>query len=195
MTNSMILRRIFMTFCLLVMSTSFFAQETSEADIFWNILEQHCGKAYKGTLVLPEEDPQFAGKELVMHIRSCEDNVIKIPFFVGDDRSRTWVLTKVDGLITLKHDHRHKDGSDDEITMYGGTATNTGKSDLQIFPADPATQKMIPAAAGNVWWITIDKTSFTYNLRRLGTDRVFKVVFDLQNSIETLLTPWGWKEE
>lgn len=171
------------------------AQDTeSRAKQFWNTLQTHCGKAYEGHLELPKEDKDFGGKQLVMHVRKCTDNEIKIPFFVGDDKSRTWILTFENDRITLKHDHRHEDGSEDDINFYGGTTTNTGKADLQLFPANEHTQKMIPGAASNVWWITIDDTTFTYNLRRLGTDRVFKVVMDLKKPIKTPDAPWGWKD-
>lgn len=171
-----------------------FAQQTSEVDQFWSSLQALCGTSYQGTLELPENDPQFAGKKLVMHVRSCSDTEIKVPFFVGDDRSRTWVFTKQNNRITLKHDHRHKDGTEDEITMYGGTTTNSGQASLQVFPADEETQTMIPAASGNVWWVTIDQSIFTYNLRRLGTERVFRISFDLSAPIENPAPPWGWKE-
>lgn len=164
------------------------------ADAFWSQLQSLCGNAYGGTLELPASDDQFSGKALVMHVRSCEPNVIKIPFFVGEDRSRTWVLTKSDGRITLDHDHRHEDGSPDAITMYGGATTNSGQPNLQIFPAHGWTRDMIPAASSNVWWITIDEKSFTYNLRRLGTERVFRVVFDLSTQVTTPEAPWGWEE-
>jgi hypothetical protein len=112
---------------------------------------------------------------------------------VGDNRSRTWVLTKNKIGITLKHDHRHEDGSEDKVTQYGGTTTNQGFSQMQIFPADNQTQKTIPAAASNIWWITINDSSFTYNLRRIGSDRLFTVSFNLKQPIETPLAPWGWK--
>lgn len=169
-------------------------QEKKEVDQFWSSLQSLCNTSYKGTLVLPENDPQFAGKELVMHVRSCNDTEIKIPFFVGEDRSRTWVLTKKNNRILLKHDHRHEDGSEDKITMYGGMTTNVGQAGLQIFPADAETQTIIPAASGNVWWITIDETTFTYNLRRLGTERIFTISFDLSIPVENPAAPWGWKE-
>ena len=180
-------------FTLLIAFTSF-AQEESQAQQFWNTLQSHCGMAYEGVLVLPEEDEAFGGKRLVMHVRSCSETEIKIPFFVGDDRSRTWILTKTDNRLTLKHDHRHKDGTEDEVNFYGGTSSNQGKAEIQFFPADAHTQKMIPAAATNVWWITLDETTFTYNLKRLGTDRIFKVEMDLSKAIKTPEVPWGWKE-
>ena len=91
----------------------------------------------------------------------------------------------------LKHDHRHEDGSEDEITQYGGIASNHGLSNLQTFPADEFTAELIPAAASNVWWIEIeDGKTFTYNLRRLGTDRYFSIQFDLTTEIETPPAPW-----
>lgn len=169
------------------------AQEKSPSEKFWETLSAHCGEAYEGKLVSPESDPRFAGR-LVMHVRSCEEGTLRIPFFVGEDRSRTWVLTLEGDRIKLKHDHRHEDGSEDEITQYGGIASNTGFAGMQIFPADQETTDLIPYAAGNVWWITVDETSFTYNLRRTGSETFFSVKFDLTKPIEAPAAPWGWQD-
>ncbi len=169
-------------------------KKSVETQEFWNHLKKLCGKSFEGILELPENDEQFGGKKLVMHVRSCNDSIIKIPFFVGDDKSRTWVLKLKDNRISLKHDHRHEDGSEDEITQYGGVTTNSGQSSLQVFSADEGTKKMIPAASSNTWWITLDNKQFTYNLRRLGTPRVFRVTFDLTKTIENPEAPWGWKD-
>lgn len=177
-----------------LIATPMISQERDPSEIFWNTLKSHCGKAYEGRLVLPEEDESFGGKKLVMHVRACNADEIKIPFYVGDDKSRTWVLTKKNGIISLKHDHRHEDGTEDAVNLYGGTASNIGKSHIQFFPADVHTQQMIPEAATNVWWITIDEKTFSYNLKRLGTDRIFKVVMDLTKPIVKPEAPWGWKE-
>jgi hypothetical protein len=166
----------------------------TEAQQFWNNLQSLCNQSFEGKLVLPEDDEQFGGKKLIMHVKSCHENEIKIPFFVGDDRSRTWVLTFDNNRILLKHDHRHEDGSEDDITMYGGKTTNAGQANIQIFPADEETKIMIPKASTNVWWITLNETEFTYNLRRLGTKRVFRVVFNLTKIVETPSDPWGWKD-
>lgn len=165
----------------------------SKLDSFWTKLQQHCGKAYEGTIV-SGATPDFSNKKLTMHVKACAENSIRIPFNVGDNRSRTWVLTKNQNRITLKHDHRHENGTEDLVTQYGGTSTNEGFSYMQIFPADIQTQKNIPAAASNVWWITINDSSFTYNLRRIGSDRLFTVTFNLKQPIEAPLAPWGWKD-
>lgn len=158
---------------------------------FWSSIEKICGKSYEGKVLEAPVDDEFRKLRLVMHVRACEENEIRIPFFAGDDRSRTWVFTISDDIITLKHDHRHEDGTEDEITQYGGTASNHGLSTIQAFPADNFTAELIPAAASNVWWIEIEEgKSFTYNLRRLGTDRYFSIQFDLTTEIETPPAPW-----
>jgi hypothetical protein len=114
------MKNIYFVFVLLFLGSlpQIFAQEKSPSQQFWETLSSHCGKAYEGKLISPESDPRFAGK-LVMHVRSCEDGRLRIPFFVGEDRSRTWVLTRdVQQLIQLKHDHRHADGAEDAVTQY-----------------------------------------------------------------------------
>ena len=93
--------------------------------------------------------------------------------------------------IQLKHDHRHEDGTSDKVTMYGGTTPNSGSANIQFFPADQETANLIPYAATNVWWIVIEDNSFTYNLRRIGTDRLFSIKFDLTKPVEIPSAHWG----
>ena len=180
-------------FILFFLSSAVFAQETP-AKSFWNQLQQHCGKSYKGTITRGMGNDDFDGKKLIMHVRSCEENEIKIPFFVGENKSRTWILRLNDNKIELKHDHRKPDGSEDKITQYGGTASNTGLANIQVFPADDETAELLPPAATNVWWISLDDEIFSYNLKRMGAKTNFCVEFDLSNPIKTPDAPWGWEE-
>jgi hypothetical protein len=180
--------------CTLLISFLTFAQEKHSAKQFWENLQKQCGKSFEGQVTEGAENDTFRNKKLVMHVRNCEENTIRIPFFVGDDKSRTWVLTYKDDRIQLKHDHRHEDGSEDKVTQYGGTTTNSGSSTLQFFPADQQTYDIIPNAFANVWWITLDEKSFTYNLRRIGSDRLFTVKFDITKTITTPGAPWGWQD-
>lgn len=178
----------------MMLYTSLLGQGTGSSTLFWDQLSSHCGKAYEGTLMTPADNDPFSGQRLVMHVVDCGEGFIHIPFFVGEDKSRTWVLTKENGLIKLKHDHRHADGTEDLVTQYGGTSPNSGMPGMQFFPADQETAELIPHASANVWWITLDETSFTYNLRRIGTDRFFSVKFDLTREVESPGPAWGWEK-
>jgi hypothetical protein len=166
-----------------------------EQTAFWGALQAMCGEAYRGTLV--ENEPpsaDFEGQVLVMHVRECSDDEIRVPFFVGDDRSRTWVFTpSKDGrAMRLEHDHRHEDGSEDEVTRYGGDTEDPGTATRQSFPADAFTAEMVPAAATNVWTVElIPGALFAYQLRREGTDRRFRVEFDLTRPTDAPPAPWG----
>src|SRR5690606_35942751 len=128
-------------FAILFLAASVAAQESvTPLDKFWGELNKLCGKAFAGAIAEDSSPvPDFAGKALVMHVRACEKDRIRIPFFVGDDRSRTWVLTRKGDRLELKHDHRHEDGKPDKVTMYGGRSTNTGEAIRQFFPADQQT--------------------------------------------------------
>ncbi|RED47326.1 hypothetical protein DFQ10_1011116 [Winogradskyella eximia] len=183
-------------FFILALPLHLLAQEQTNSEKFWEQLEAHCGHAYEGEIIEGGKvGDGFTGKKLVMHVRSCDTNDIRIPFFVGEDKSRTWVLhMNDDKIISLKHDHRHEDGSEEKLTQYGGTSANQGLANLQMFPADAHTSEILPAASTNIWWFTIDETSLTYNLRRLGTDRLFSVRFNLTKIIETPGDPWGTED-
>ncbi len=171
------------------------AQTKGPNDIFWEELTKLCGKAFAGSVAAaPADDATFKDKALVMHVRACEKDRIRIPFNVGTDRSRTWVLTRKKGRIELRHDHRHADGKPDAVTMYGGWTTSVGMPNRQMFPADDQTVKVVPAASTNVWWIDLSPGEhFAYNLRRMGSERFFSIKFDLKNPIATPEAPWGWK--
>lgn len=160
---------------------------------FWNKLSALCGQSFEGEITNGPANDDFQGKKLLMHVLSCDEDKLLIPFNVGDNRSRTWILTLDNNLITLKHDHRKEDGSEDEITMYGGTTSNSGLSNIAFFPADQETSDLIPYASTNVWWITINDSSFTYNLKRIGSEGHFTVHFDLSQPVEPPLPSWGWE--
>jgi hypothetical protein len=163
---------------------------------FWTALGGLCGEAYEGRLAeAPAGDTTFAGKRLVMHVRECDGDIIRIPFHVGDDRSRTWVLTRTGDGIRLKHDHRHQDGSEDEVTMYGGDTATAGTATSQEFPADRHTADLIPAAATNFWTVeVVPGEMFAYALRREGTDRRFRIEFDLTRTVPPPPAPWGFED-
>lgn len=162
-------------------------------DVFWSRIHDLCGMAFSGRMTHGNaSDSAFASVPMVMHIRACDDNQIDIPFHVGDDRSRTWVLTRTDDGLRLKHDHRHEDGSEDEITQYGGDTKDEGTATAQQFHADAFTAELLPAASSNVWTMEIHPDSlFAYALRREAEDRHFRAEFDLTRPVAVPLSPWG----
>lgn len=163
-------------------------------DEFWTSLLALCGRAYAGRLVEGSPaDTIFEGRDLIMHVRQCSDNEIRIPFHVGDDHSRTWILTRLDTGLRLKHDHRHEDGSEDEVTQYGGDTRDEGTAQRQEFPADDFTAQLVPVAATNVWTVeVVPGSTFAYALRREGTDRRVRIEFDLTREVDAPPAPWGY---
>ncbi|NMH60564.1 hypothetical protein HCJ96_11070 [Alteromonas sp. MYP5] len=162
---------------------------------FFDSLAALCGKAFAGKVVVDNaRSDAFTNKRLVMHVRECSDDKIAIPFHVGEDRSRTWIITRTGSGLSLKHDHRHEDGSEDAVTMYGGITSTPGFKQVQAFAADSYTQWMfaekgLPQSIGNVWKMYVYPDSFSYQLVREG--REFRVDFDLNQAIDTPPAPWG----
>jgi hypothetical protein len=168
-------------------------------DAFLERLRRHCGKAYAGRVVVnkpPQPDDAFAGKILVMHVRECGERELKIPFHVGNDHSRTWVLTRTATGLRLKHDHRHEDGSEDVLTMYGGETAAPGSETRQEFPVDAGSialfkREGLTASMTNTWAMVIEPGQrFLYELSRPG-GRLFQVEFDLTTPVDAPPPPWG----
>ncbi len=164
-------------------------------ELFLKQLIKHKGKSYQGQITAGGKiGDGFTGEKLIMHVDKVEGNRVCVPFHVGENRSRVWILTLEGDRILLKHDHRHEDGTPDKVTMYGGWTTNHGTENIQVFPADQQTRDLIDYAAQNVWWMTINDSTFTYNLHRVGSDRLFSVSFDLTKPVETPPAAWGWEK-
>ena len=193
--------------CLLVVTATFqacsngpapgdeFADDTATDPqlIFWDRLQDLCGQAYAGSLVeAVPPDPAFAASSLVMHAHYCDIAEVRIGFHVGEDRSRTWVVTPTAAGLELRHDHRHEDGSPDEITQYGGESRGAGTETEQDFPADRRPAERVPEAERNVWTLQLHPDSaLVYALRREGSDRRFRVEFDLTTPVTPPPLPWG----
>jgi hypothetical protein len=166
-------------------------------DAYFDNLRAHCGKAYEGKVVMDNpKSPGFEGR-LVMHVRNCTDRQLQIPFHVGDDHSRTWIISKTGSGLSLKHDHRNKDGSHDVSTMYGGHTLDAGWPTVQSFPADQYSKELFvrlgnPQSNTNIWQMYIYPQTFSYRLIREG--REFRVDFDLTKPVALPPTPWGYQD-
>ena len=164
---------------LLLAATATPAQGQDARAQFFRTLTQLCGARFEGSSTFPvDSTDSFAGQHLVAEITSCTDTSLRVPFTVGTDRSRTWVFTRSGDGLQLKHDHRHADGTPDAVTMYGGMAGTAGTSLTQSFAADPYTALLIPAAATNVWTVSLspDTLTLTYHLERSSRPRFTAVL-------------------
>ncbi|CCQ09289.1 secreted protein [Pseudoalteromonas luteoviolacea B = ATCC 29581] len=167
-------------------------------DAFFNHIAKLCGKAFEGKVSVDNQGPSnFVTAKLVMHVRRCNERELQIPFHVGSDASRTWILTKTGSGLSLKHDHRHEDGTDDVSTMYGGHTLDAGFDNVQSFPADQYSKELfvtngIPQSMGNTWQMFVYEKTFTYRMVREG--REFRVDFDLTAPITPPGAPWGYQD-
>jgi hypothetical protein len=170
---------------------------TTPADAFFARVSSLCGKAFEGRIVSPAEEANrdFLGKRLVMHVRECSADTIRIPFHVDDNRSRTFVLTRTAAGLRLKHVHRHEDGSEETMSQYGGDTMTPGSSSRQDFPSDRYSRELVvrenvPERAANVWgWEVQPERLFAFELRR--PNRFLRVAFDLRRPVTVPPAPWG----
>jgi hypothetical protein len=160
------------------------AAATTPQVAFVDGLKTLCGKSYEGKLVTTDPaDADFAGKKLVMGTVVCKEGEVAIPFAVGENRSRTWLITNTETGLRLKHVHRHDDGSEDKVSRYGGDTVAPGTNTRQEFPVDDFSKQLFTAnkldrSLTNVWAVEIDPGKlFAYELRR--PNRHFRVEFDL----------------
>ncbi len=176
----------------------------SSHDQFLSQLRTLCGKSFSGSVVVntfPATSTSLwamAGQSLVMHVRDCEADVVRIPFHVGADRSRTWIVTRTATGLRLKHDHRHADGSEDAVTQYGGDTADAGSATRQKFPVDAESIAMdirLKSPVGtltNTWAIDVlPGRTFVYELARPGGE-LFRVAFDLTTPVATPPPAWGY---
>lgn len=171
---------------------------TTADGAFLSQLSQYCGEAYRGEIVTTDSaDDGWRQERIVMHVRDCTDNEIKIALHVGEDRSRTWILRYEDEQLALRHDHRHKDGQPDDVTFYGGFAKTITPTRI-TFPADQSTKEIfdradISVSNANIWAVGLDRPNkiFTYEMTR--PNRNFRIEFDTSKAVETPPVPWGWE--
>ena len=144
---------------------------------FFDTLSTFCGAKFEGKSMFPPDDAPgnaFARKKLVANIVSCTADEIRVPFIVGEDRSRTWIIKRTSTGLELLHDHRHADGQPDAVTMYGGPSVDAGTSTAQSFSSSPHTHVVFPGSETNIWTISVapDGSALIYNLDRHGKPRM-----------------------
>jgi len=167
-------------------TTPILACESHQA--FFEKLKALCGNKYQGEVVESiSTDATWREAVIIMDVAECSSNRISIPLRVGENTSRTWIISRTSQHLTLKHDHRHEDGTPDEVTMYGGSSLATGTDYRQEFPADAYSKELflnngLDVSVNNTWILMFDGETFSYRLQRPG--RTFQVDFDVSEPLE-----------
>jgi hypothetical protein len=184
-------------FMLAICAAACVSRPPSPPETFFASLKQLCGKAYEGQVVSTDAaDADFRAARVVMHVRTCTDDTVRIPLHVGADRSRTWVITRAGEGLELRHDHRHADGSEDALTQYGGFSGGNSSAQRTEFPVDDTSKALFTregraVSNTNVWAVEVspDADRFAYELKR--PQRFFRVEFDTSKPVPPPPPPWG----
>ncbi|MGZ9101265.1 MAG: hypothetical protein ACXW3O_16320 [Brevundimonas sp.] len=164
-----------------------------QQDAFMASLNALCGQRFLGRVVTTDAaDADFARSRLMMHVRDCSADEVRIPFHVGDDTSRTWVISRnEEGGLTLKHDHRDPEGRPDGLHWYGGDTVSAGTANRQEFPVDEFSIELFTAgdaavSTTNVWAVEVHPGRiYAYELRR--ANRHLRVEFDLTQPLSPVV--------
>jgi hypothetical protein len=151
-------------------------------DAFFDKLASLQGQSFPGrTLFMSEPDEAMLHSDLLMHVAKVEGDTMHVRFLVGDDTSRTWILTRTRDGLHLRHRHLYPDGTPHDLTNYGGWAAS-GNPLSQSFPADDLTKELLPQASTNVWTMKFDtnRQVFIYDLQRHARPR-YRAEFDLSS--------------
>ncbi len=152
----------------------------AEQRAFFENMREMCGQTFGGRTIYAEEgDRTFEPARLYFTVEECGEDELRIPFIVGGDDSRTWILRMREEGLTFFHEHVREDGTEYETSGFGGHATRDGTATFQSFPDFWETEET-PAAERRVWRLRIDREHdlFVYYLDRGGRP-AYRLAFHL----------------
>lgn len=179
--------------CFLLLSAC--ARQDVAVNDFWLRMSGLCGQAFEGQMVSNDDaDAFFESQRLVMLVRDCSETEIHIPFSVGTDDTRTWVLSRGEEGVLLRHYHRHLPNRPEGVTDYGGALAKGATGSRLEFPVDAATVSVFEdegliESMTNVWAMEMrpSQDMFAYEMARPG--RFFRIEFDTSEPVP--LNPTG----
>jgi hypothetical protein len=153
-------------------------------DAFWGKLQALCEGAAEGRLLQAPDAQIRPDARLVVHFRECGDEELRFPLHVDENRSRTWIFIRHADRLELRHDHRHRDGTEEANTWYGATTLDVGT---------PNRQEFVSERNGVLvgWRVEIEPgRRFTYGTIRDGAWR-HHLEFALDRPATIPPPPWG----
>lgn len=150
-------------------------------DTFWTELSALCGKAYPGRVVVDSTNSAtFRDRPLTLHIAGCTDDMVTMPLMIDGTTWATLTVSRIDGQLRLKHTHEVGADGTSPPSGYGGDTRGTGTEVAQDFYADEFTKQLDEDAGDTAWTLEVRPGAvMSYSLRREGTTRKFRAVFDL----------------
>ena len=183
-------------FALLLAGCAIIPRGTGPQELFWERLQALCGRAFPGRVVSNDPgDRQLAAARLVLHVARCEPATVRIAFHASLDASRTWVIARTAGGLSLTHIHRGEDGREEVRSGYGGETAAPGSARRQEFPANARTRALfrregIAEAGANIWSLEIvPGRLLAYAIDRPG--RHLRIEFDLGRPVRLPGPAWG----
>lgn len=173
-----------------------FAQDVAQpnpAAGFLARLGDRCGQAFEGVVVkAPETDAAFKpGNALVMHIRECRPQEVRVPIWMGTDASRTFVFTETPAGLDVRHDHRRSDGRAEPNTYYGGLAAHPPVAQEPPSATRQEFKRIDDEGVNTGWVAVLEENRFVYGTQRDGEWR-HHFVFDLAQPVPVPGDPWGF---
>ena len=155
-----------------VLSACQTAETPNPQHVFFDRFLAYCGQSFAAHIVEDDQPSDAWNQPLVVHIRDCETDTLRMPLHVGEDRSRTWVLQRTEKGLNFQHIHLHQDGSVDAVSPYGGHTAENGTESLQSFPVDAASKTLfeengLAVSTQNTWRLGFPSAdTMSYELTR-----------------------------
>jgi hypothetical protein len=132
---------------------------------FYKQLRLLCGKRINGMVLYPAgAEAPFRGLEIRLEIAQCSDREIRMPIYIDNKVYRTLIVGQDQTGYTLRHENKRPNGTQADISMYGGHTTDAGTGYLLIFPADGYTKQLMGPELNYVWSLAFnsERTTLSY---------------------------------
>ena len=152
---------------------------------FYDKLQGYCGRQLPGVVLYPTgKEAPFQGLEITMMVEACSTKEIRMPIQVGPKIYRTLILGQDKNGYTLRHENKRADGTQAEISMYGGQTNGTNDSYLLLFPADGYSRQLLGAELNYAWSLAFnsDKSTLSYMIENDGK-LTLQIDFDLTHPV------------
>jgi hypothetical protein len=138
---------------------------------FYQQLKMHCGQKLTGVVLYPSgKEAPFQGMPIWLELVACSDKEIRMPIYINQKIYRTLVLSQDKTHYTLRHENKRPDGTQAEISMYGGQTTGKTDNYLLLFPADGYSRQLLGAELNYAWSLGFnsDKSTLSYMIENDG---------------------------